>query len=390
MEVLIIGALVGGVVALIALSAKRSRWTRETWTRTAEALGMSFDAGPHSTRYIHARRHLPEMFGRHDGQELYIGVRSYTTGTGKNRTTHYYTYVDVIFDPALKRGLGVRRADGVSKFFGGIFGQRDVQIGHEQFDRDFRIDGLDPGQVQGLLSRSDILETLQGHYGDFQPSITDGRVRFEARGILVEVDKVEPAIAPAVALHRAVLESWQSLPRSAEETRIDAAWNRVCQRANLSYQARGMRARGRTGDVHARMEVLLSEQMAWSTEIEAVFDPPLAVGLAVTREGAMAGIAKLFGAQDIETGDPSFDRQFVIKGKDAGRVKQILVPDARTGLCELHRLVDELVVSDDSVRVKLNTVADNEDRLFEILSSVTGTAQQMVSHRKVTPAGPYR
>jgi hypothetical protein len=44
----------------------------------------------------------------------------------------------------------------------------------------------------------------------------------------------------------------------------------------------------------------------------------------ITREGILSEIAKFFGAQDIEVGDPDFDRQFMIKGNNEKLIKEML------------------------------------------------------------------
>lgn len=44
----------------------------------------------------------------------------------------------------------------------------------------------------------------------------------------------------------------------------------------------------------------------------------------ITREGVLSEIAKLFGAQDIEVGDPDFDKQFMIKGNNEKLIKAML------------------------------------------------------------------
>lgn len=54
----------------------------------------------------------------------------------------------------------------------------------------------------------------------------------------------------------------------------------------------------------------------------------------ISREGFFSSIGKLFGMGDIEIGDSSFDKQFVIKGNSPEKIK-LLLADARIRkLCE--------------------------------------------------------
>jgi hypothetical protein len=387
MEILGI-VLLAGFVGVAAYAIKNSGRTKDQWTACAAELGLDFAPGPHSHRPVHARRHLPEMFGQHDGQDIYVGVRTYTTGSGKNSQTHYFTYVDVVFDPQLKRGVNARRADAVSKLFGDVFGQRDIQLGSPELDRELRIDGLDPEQVRGLFGVGGIAARLLARHDPFVPHVTDGHVRLEARGVLARPEQVRPAIAPAVALYRAVLAAWRALPPSVEEARLEPTWRRVAERLGLAYEPRGMRACGRSGEVGARFELVIHDR-GWATELAATFDPPLGVGFRIAREGVLAGIGKLFGAQDIKLGDAAFDAAFVVKGKDEQRVREILVDDARAGLLELAR-AGELIVDDGTVLLRLPRIVDDELELRELLGKLTTTANQMVKHRRIAPVGPYR
>jgi len=82
------------------------------------------------------------------------------------------------------------------------------------------------------------------------------------------------------------------------------------------------------------------------------FSQPLNLGLVVKREGAILGkIAKLSGKQDIQTNNHAFDRAFTIKGTDEYKVKEFLTPHIQSKLLEARNVLNNLVVSDDSVKV---------------------------------------
>ena len=82
------------------------------------------------------------------------------------------------------------------------------------------------------------------------------------------------------------------------------------------------------------------------------FSQPLNLGLVVKREGAILGkIAKLSGKQDIHTNNHAFDRAFTIKGTDEYKVKEFLTPHIQSKLLEARNVLNNLVVSDESVKV---------------------------------------
>jgi hypothetical protein len=44
----------------------------------------------------------------------------------------------------------------------------------------------------------------------------------------------------------------------------------------------------------------------------------------IYRRGFFSGIAKIFGMQDVEIGDEEFDRDFIVKGNDEGKLRALL------------------------------------------------------------------
>jgi hypothetical protein len=44
----------------------------------------------------------------------------------------------------------------------------------------------------------------------------------------------------------------------------------------------------------------------------------------IYRRGFFSGIAKIFGMQDLEIGDEEFDRDFIVKGNDEGKLRALL------------------------------------------------------------------
>ena len=389
MEVVLVLIGAGAVVALIQFANARAKKRREQWEETARTLGLTFAPGPYSDRPIRTRRPRPEMYGQVDGQDVYVGVRSYTTGSGKNQQTHYYTFIDVIFDVPLKRGLVVGKADGVSKFFGSIFGQADMQTGRETLDVEYKIRGQDAQQVTAIVAAPEVERLLLAPRDRFVTYVSDGSVRLEAHGDIVEKEVIAPRVPEAVALARAVMAAWIAAPPSAEERRVEPIWRRVCETKGFAYQARGMRGTGTKHDLAMRIEAVVDEK-GWATEIEAMFEPPLAVGLSLTNEHALSGITKFFGAQDITIGQARFDDEFVVKGKDPQLVKEILSAAACAKLLALRDRGDKLTVNDDIVMLRVRGIVEDPELLASLIDDVAQAGKDMVTHRKPVAVGPYR
>jgi hypothetical protein len=60
------------------------------------------------------------------------------------------------------------------------------------------------------------------------------------------------------------------------------------------------------------------------TRMRAPFVNPGGFRFTVYRKGMFSGIAKMLGMQDIEIGDESFDRDFIVKSDDEIRVRELL------------------------------------------------------------------
>ena len=59
------------------------------------------------------------------------------------------------------------------------------------------------------------------------------------------------------------------------------------------------------------------------TRMRAPYVNPDGFRFTIYRRGLFTGIGKLFGMQDFEVGDEAFDHDFVIKGTDEGRLRQL-------------------------------------------------------------------
>ena len=59
------------------------------------------------------------------------------------------------------------------------------------------------------------------------------------------------------------------------------------------------------------------------TRMRAPYVNPDGFRFRVYRHGVFSDLGKLFGMQDVEVGQPEFDRDFIIKGNDEGKLRQL-------------------------------------------------------------------
>ena len=110
--------------------------------------------------------------------------------------------------------------------------------------------------------------------------------------------------------------------------------------------------------------------------VEASASLPISTGdLTVAEEGVFAKLKKLVGAQDIQTGDPKFDKRFSVKGSNENRAREVLTAPAREALLAAEsELRGEITVERGCVCWRGGTEISAE-RAIAILKKLASTAQ---------------
>jgi hypothetical protein len=104
--------------------------------------------------------------------------------------------------------------------------------------------------------------------------------------------------------------------------------------------------------------------------------PGLPRGLRVYRETPWSKLGKAVGMQDIMTGDPEFDRSFVVKGKDPQAIVDYLTPSRRITLLSQPSGMKGLELQEEGlILLQPGQVASMEElgRLFSQLGSLATT-----------------
>lgn len=83
------------------------------------------------------------------------------------------------------------------------------------------------------------------------------------------------------------------------------------------------RYKGYTVEVYTFTKGSGKNSSTW-TRFHVNFRKSLGLGLQLKRQGFFSGIAKVFGAQDIEIGDAGFDKAIVVKGARPERVREFM------------------------------------------------------------------
>jgi len=134
------------------------------------------------------------------------------------------------------------------------------------------------------------------------------------------------------------------------QRRINGVWREFAESKGLKEQPAGegaiLRFRGENRGMPFVLECMVTEgtpvrigtlKLSFGEETEmfsrmSVRLPVVPHGLRLYRETTWSKLGKAVGMQDITTGDPAFDRAFVVRGSDPEAVNAFLSPFRRTTL----------------------------------------------------------
>src|SRR6266550_6909818 len=133
-----------------------------------------------------------------------------------------------------------------------------------------------------------------------------------------------------------------------------AIWRQLCTETGADYVKGGFWKGDKVQVKHDEWTITLDTYAVSTgkttvvfTRLRAPYVNPGGFRFTVYRKGMFSGIAKMLGMQDIEIGDESFDRDFIVKSDDEMRVRELLA----------SQRIRELIARQPEIRF---TVKDDE------------------------------
>ena len=160
---LIFGGVVAVIAALGVVGYRLERKRTEALRGVAAALGLEFAptdetglqagfAGFKLFEHGSGRTVKNIAYGRVDDAEVMVFDYSYTTGSGKNRSTHSQT-VAFLQSDALDLPEFVARPEGLFDKIGQVFGYQDIDLPlHPDFSRRYILRGADEGRIRAAFA----------------------------------------------------------------------------------------------------------------------------------------------------------------------------------------------------------------------------------------------
>lgn len=384
---LCVGFVVGGIVLGIFLARRNGR----KWAATCQQLGLTL--GPARRRSMWTGSgpsiYMP-MQGERAGMRVELGIRVVIhRGSNNNSRREYYTFCKVDFPDSLDLGLHMRATGMLSRAWDALAGQSDVQVGDAELDPLYEIRAVDADQARALCRVPYVREGLMWHAPSaFRPAISDQRVYLETRGKKLDHRTLAGVLDGAVDLARRIVAGRAEIGLSEGQRAVTERWRLVAQRYGMSVDVDATKIEGRVDGVHVEVDAQIRQQHRW-TVFTVRFDRPLGIGLKMTRQNGLHSVGKIFGMQDIETGDEGFDVRFLIKGNPPDRVRQMLTPEVRARLAQLSDQAAKLEVHDDHLLAEVKWLIARPEDLESGLRSVSQAAAALLAVGS-NEAGPFR
>ncbi|MCM8529153.1 MAG: hypothetical protein NE327_21705 [Lentisphaeraceae bacterium] len=148
-------------------------------------------------------------------------------------------------------------------------------------------------------------------------------------------------------------------------------WSQVASQIKGKYIKSGFFGTDKLVYVHGEWELVLDTYTESSshgknsssttyTRMRAPFLNKDNLNFHIYREGFFSPLGKALGFQDIEVGDPDFDKEFIIKGNNAAKISQVLADERIKKLLQWQPRVSVKLRSDKSLFFKKYPEGVNE------------------------------
>jgi hypothetical protein len=166
------------------------------------------------------------------------------------------------------------------------------------------------------------------------------------------------------------------------------AWLWAAQELGLRFEPGGMFA-GSTisGIVEGNMVVVDTYSQSTGnssqtyTRYEIRYARSLHLGMKLTRQSAMSGVAKIFGAEDVEVGDRVFDDQVMVKVRDKQQFQQYLTRERRKAITHGLSQWPSLKIEDDALRTSTAGMEKDPAKLVRTVKQLLALAETVSGDR---------
>lgn len=331
------------------------RGTRQLAVATAygevsRELGLDVD-----TRGVSLQGHLGE-------QRIWVG--EVMVGHGPDRRMTCWGVLDL--ERPLGLGLLLRRR-GLSDRLRRPRGPR-VGLAGDELDRLVELHGDDPERVRALLD-PEVRAVLGGLLHRWRDVVvTDASVRVTLARPLARTEELRELVEGMRALAATLVRARRAVSPPAPLGARLAGWEALAERLGLEVEPSFPGVAGQIEGRRVRVTPVRTEN-GYAAEVRMAFREHRRTGLRLKPQVDPDGYWSV--GQDIQLGDATFDRAFVVKGWDPDLVRDLLPPSVRQGLLALHAIGR---IDVDDLRLYVGRLPLDPERLVPVVVQAARTA----------------
>lgn len=174
--------------------------------------------------------------------------------------------------------------------------------------------------------------------------------------------------------------------------KIKETWAQVARKYHLVVDAgAGHSLSGNVSGIYLHIKTVTrgsGKNRSTYTVYTAYSSAVIPQGMSLTREGFFSKVGKMFGGQDIQTGDRKLDESLIIKGKDSNGIIALLrIPQVRDAILYFIARHPGMVVNQQNFYFEEHGIASKPDRMsaaIDDLVYLTKTVEAALSRQPQT------
>jgi len=170
---------------------------------------------------------------------------------------------------------------------------------------------------------------------------------------------------------------------------INLAWREVARLLDLTFHPGGGSSSPLiSGEMKGsqvtvtRISKLGTDGAGIATQFKMTYPEPLGLGIRLTRENLIGAVKKLAGAQDIQVGDPGFDDDVMVQGRDPARIQAFLTRARRMRIQRMLTSCEGCMIGDAYLLVEQDGLLDDPFKMGSILRRMAHLAWHLIGDRE--------
>lgn len=215
-------------------------------------------------------------------------------------------------------------------------------VGDPDLDRAFEVQGDDPARIRGLFTPQ-VRQALRGLTDEWpEVALTDRAVRVHLARPEASTGRLQRLVASMLELAEALEAARREVEPPARLAPSVAEWSALGARLGLQVETWLPGLEGTLDGRRVQLNLRRNDG-GYEAGLRLWFAAHRNTGIRLRKQLEPDGYWSV--GQDIQIGDPAFDRAFVIKGWDPERIREMLDTDTRAALLALaevgHPEVDD-------------------------------------------------